>query len=67
VFVSATACCSITEDTSPSHARSGVFFDPVSRFDTSASDSRRSPHACRRTAIVSLYATRAHPNARASA
>jgi hypothetical protein len=38
VFRSARACCSTTEDTSLSHARSGVRFAAVSRLDSSASD-----------------------------
>jgi len=64
VFKSANACCNTTLDTSPSHARSGVDFDAVSRFDNSAS-LIRSPfsNASIRSASASLYTTRAHPNA----
>lgn len=64
VFRSASACCNTTEDTSPSHARSGVAFAAVSRFDNSAS-LIRSPfsNAALRAASASLYTTRAHPNA----
>jgi hypothetical protein len=68
-FRSARACCKTTDDTSPSHARSGAFFDAVSRADISASVMYGSPDArpaCR-AASASLNTTRAHPNALASA
>ena len=69
MFRSARACWSTTDDTSPSHARSGVFLASASRLDSSASEMRGSPapHAACRAASASLNTTRAQPNARASA
>jgi hypothetical protein len=37
VFASANPCCSTTEDTSNSHARSGVGFEMVNAWDNAAS------------------------------
>ncbi len=65
---STSACCSTTEDTSVSQARSRVFI-AVSRADNSASLMYGSPaaNASWRARSPSLNTTRAHPNARASA
>ncbi|WP_235965548.1 hypothetical protein [Micromonospora rubida] len=69
VFRSAKACCNTTDDTSESHARSGVALASVIRFDNSASDRYFSPFslAICRARSPSLNTTRAHPNDRASA
>ncbi len=66
---SAWACWSTTDDTSPSHARSGLAFAAVSRADNSASVMYGSPSACAcwRARSASLYTTLAHPNALARA
>jgi hypothetical protein len=58
--------CRTTAETSPSHARSGVFFASViTVFAGSAIDGTRCP--CRwaswRMRTASFHATRAHPNA----
>ena len=68
-FRSARACCNTTDDTSASHARSGVSFAAVTRFDSSASDryGRPSARASCRARSPSLNTTRVHPNAPASA
>jgi hypothetical protein len=68
-FRSASACCKTTDDTSASQARSGVFFEAVSRADISASVRYGSPaaRAAWRAASPSLNTTRAQPNARARA
>jgi hypothetical protein len=69
MFRSAKACWSTTDDTSPSHARSGVPLEAVSAADNAASVMYSSPasRAARRAASASLNTTRAHPNALASA
>jgi hypothetical protein len=70
VFRSAKACCNTTDDTSPSHARSGVFLASVINLrDSSPSETLHSPlaRASWRTRNPSLNTTRAHPNAFASA
>src|SRR5829696_4992973 len=67
-FKSANACCSTTDDTSPSHARSGVVLARVmTRLDSSPSETYPSPlaRACCRARSPSLNTTRAHPNDRA--
>ncbi len=62
-------CCRTTAETSPSQARSGVFFDSVNRFDSSAAfgNGRPAARASSRNRRPSLNTTRAHPNARANA
>jgi hypothetical protein len=66
---SASACCSTTDDTSPSQARSGLALAAVSRADSSPSVRYGRPAACAscRAHSPSLNTTRAQPNARASA
>jgi hypothetical protein len=58
-----------TADTSPSHARSGVFFAAFNRADNSASVTygRPAAYASCLSRSASLNTTRAQPNARASA
>ena len=68
-FKSASACCSATDDTSVSQARSGLAFAAVSRADITASLMYGSPaaQASCRARSASLNTTRAHPNTLASA
>jgi hypothetical protein len=69
VFRSARACCNTTDDTSPSHARSGVVLASViSRRDSSPSETYFPPasRADWRRRSPSLNTTRAHPNDRAN-
>lgn len=62
-------CCSTTADTSPSHDRASVLFASVSAFDSTpdGTNGRPAERASSRARKASLYTTRAHPNARASA